>query len=581
MVVAVASPSSAPPAAGRPHPTYKEMVVQALTELRKPGGSSRRAIAMYIADHFSGLPAHHDALLSVHLRRLRSQGILLVSGYSYLLSTASPRQRRGRPPKTASNAAPPLGQKRGPGRPRKNADLASSPPVPVFHGPKRRPGRSRTNAVPVASSAPLPGVKRGPGRPPKNAIPVAPPPPSGVKRGPGRPRRNAGPTSVTPTVMPGGKRRPGRPPKNAPMLAAAPSVTGRQAVAAEPVEKGRPGRPRKLAVAVATLSGKRRPGRPPKSAVSNSVAGARWGRGRPHKMVMPAHSSNTAPAMPLPIAGTRKRGRPPKEKIPPGNHVMDKPMQPGFAQSADTALTRRGPGRPRKEKTLGAGNLKAGGVVAAQMTEAGVKAQPAQAAEQAEAVQNRSGARHLPLSATPLTEKRGHGRPRKRPLETETTETGVAALVAKRGPGRPRKANPSAARSEETGDVASIGNKRGRGRPKKNPLAGRSAETENDASIGNKGGRGGARKDRPFETEPAVEVSRDLGKGRSGKDEDLVSGKKSETKVVFPGEGMGARSADTGGVLMSGEKAAIGPVEGGGAMSGIDAIGSNLGTTSL
>jgi len=224
-------------------------------------------------------------------------------------------------------------------------------------------------------------------------------------------------------------------------------------------------------------------------------------------------------------AGKRKRGRPPKEK-----------MQPESVQSADGPLTKRGPGRPRKEKTLESGHLEA-----AQMAEGQHEALPllAQAASQAEAVQNEVEARSLQPFGTPLTEKRGRGRPRKSPLETETAETGVAALVVKRGRGRPRKENPTPGRSIETGLTASMGIKRGPGRP---------------------------RKARPSETvsvETAVEVFTDLTEGRPEK---LAPRRKTETQGILLVEEMDARPANSGCVLVSGEEAEIAPMDAGGAV---------------
>ncbi|CAL5043909.1 unnamed protein product [Urochloa decumbens] len=609
MVVAVSSsPSSAPPSDGRIHPTYKEMVVQALTELRDPGGSSRDAIGKYIADHFTGLHSSHEELLSAHLRRLIYQGQLrLVSGNYFLSTEASPPRRgRGRPPKL-KRAAPGPKKMRGPGRPRKNADLAPSTPIPSSQGPKRGPGRPRKNSLaPAVSSAspllgasaspPASGVKRGRGRPRKNPLVpaassaspppgvVAPPPPSGGKRGRGRPRKNVPVTvassasplpgasgSLTPSGVKRGRGRPrknalvpvassapllpgaitpppsgvkrgrGRPPKNALILLAS-SVPHPGAVTPPPsgVKRGR-GRPRKNAlipVAASSLlplmiaqpppSGvKRGRGRPCKnsypvglprlggvSVSRNNVVGAKRGRGHPPKAV---------------VAGKKKRGRPPKEK-----------KQPESVQSADAPWVKRGPGRPRKEKTVESGQLNA-----AQMSERQHEALPAQAVDQAGVVQNEVEAGSLQSFGTPLTEKRGRGRPRKRPLETETAETGVAALTEKRARGRPRKENPSAGRSTESGLTASTGIKRGRGRP---------------------------RKVKPFETgcmETAVEVSGDLIEVKSEKDEDLASGTKSDTQDVILVEEMDALPADDGCVLVSREEAVPAPMDAGGVMPGV------------
>ncbi|KAL5203518.1 hypothetical protein ABZP36_014470 [Zizania latifolia] len=527
MVIAVASPSSAPATAGRPHPTYKEMILQALTELREPNGSGRRAIAKYILDNFSGLPARHDALLSVHLRRLRSQGLLVMSGHSYLLSASAPtdtpqqRRGRGRPPKIG-NPTSAAAVKRGPGRPRKNT-APSLIPVPL---PRVRqgPGRPRKNAVPVASSAALLGVKRGPGRPRKNdASPVAPPPASGVKRGVGRPRKNATPVAplgssvakrapgrprenvdgpiaspplsglkcprknATPVVpsaaVLGAKRGRGRPPKNASILSTAPDAKGRAgsphkvavSVASMPSGKARPGRPRKVPMP----AGKRKPGRPPKSStagalegssenvvIKTSVAGARRGRGHPPKAMLPALGGIASPAVPLLVGGKRKRGQTCKERRRPGRPRKDKPLQSGSELSGNASLTKRRPGRPRKDRPLEAGAAVAAKVEAGTIEDGG-EAEHTQTVGKSGAVQNGGEVRCLQSGGASSVEKKGPGRPRKEvPLKAEHREIGIAALVEKRGRGRPKKEKPSAARPAETGDA----NKRGRGTPRPIPF---------------------------------------------------------------------------------------------------------------
>ncbi|XP_066376655.1 uncharacterized protein [Miscanthus floridulus] len=459
MVVAVASPSSAAPApsAGRLHPTYKEMIMQALTELRDPGGSSRSAIANYIADHFSGLHSRHDALLSVHLRSLRSHGQLrLVSG-NYFVSTATQQ--------------PAPGQKRGRGRPRKNPDLAPSALIPAFQGPKRGRGRPRKNALdPVASSpSPLQGAS-------------APPPPSGVKRGRGRPRKDAlapPPSSSSPllgaidppppSVV---KRGRGRPRKSALVPVRSSFSQLLKAIAPPPpsgVKRGR-GRPRKNAYpAVAPLVGVEQGpsgGQPQRNTVPLS----------PPPATMP-HSGESKPVRPLRVAVDVNALRGSSMNISACSNTVvggKEKMQPESVQSADASLTKRGRGRPRKEKALKTSHLKAAQMTEGQhealaaqaadqagavqneveakdlqslgtsltekkMTEGQQEALTAQAADQAGAVQNEVEARDLQSLGTSLTEKRGRRRPRKRPLETKTSEAGVAASAVKRGRGRPRK----------------------------------------------------------------------------------------------------------------------------------------------
>jgi hypothetical protein len=129
-------------------------------------------------------------------------------------------------------------------------------------------------------------------------------------------------------------------------------------------------------------------------------------------------------------------------------------------------------------------------------------------------MQNEVEARILQSFGTPLMEKRGRGRPRKRPLETETAETQGDALVKKRGRGRPRKA-----RRFETGSV-----------------------------------------------ETAVQVSRDLTKDGPGKDGDLVSGKKAEAPGVLLVEGIGNGPADAGCLVVSREEVPIAPMDAGGVL---------------
>lgn len=551
--------------------------MQALTELRDPGGSSRTAIANYIADHFSGLHSRHDALLSVHLRSLRSHGQLrLVSG-NYFVSTATQQ--------------PAPGQKRGRGRPRKIPDLAPSASIPAFQGPKRGRGRPRKNALdPVASSpsplqgasAPPPpsGVKRGRGRPRKDALvpppssssplpgAIDPPPPSGVKRGRGRPRKSAlvpvrssfsqllG--SIAPPLPSGVKRGRGRPRKNA-YPAVAPLVGVEQGPAG-----GQPQRnttPLSPPPATVPHSGKSKPVRPFRVAVDVSAL-------RGSSMNISACSNSV-------VGG--------KEK-----------MQPESVQSADASL-KRGRGRPRKEKAVESSHLKA-----AQMTEGQQEALTAQAADQAGAVQNEVEAGDLQSLGTSFTEKRGRGRPRKRPLETETAEAGVPASTVKRGRGRPRKE-----KTLETGDLKvaqmtegqhealpaqavdqggpmqnevearilqSFGTplmeKRGRGRPRKRPLETETAETQGDALV-KKRGRGRPRKARRFETgsvETAVQVSRDLTEDGPGKDGDLVSGKKAEAPGVLLVEGIGNGPADAGCLVVSREEVPIAPMDAGGVL---------------
>jgi hypothetical protein len=267
---------------------------------------------------------------------------------------------------------------------------------------------------------------------------------------------------------------------------------------------------------------KRGPGRPRKEKAALEVEG-----GQLNAVQMTEDQHEALPAQATGQAGAVQ------------NVVEARSLQ-SIGTPADTPVTKRGPGRPRKEKA--ALEVEGRQLNDVQMTEDQHEALPAQATGQAGAVRNEVEVSSLQSTGTPLTEKRGPGRPRKRPLETETTETRVVALVEKRGRGRPRKKNPSAGRSTESGLTASIGIKRGPGRP---------------------------RKVRPFETEfveNAVEVSRDMTEERPEKDEDLASGKKAETEGLLLVEEINAQPVDAGCVLVSGDEAATAPMDAGGAM---------------
>ncbi|GER32883.1 HMR1 protein [Striga asiatica] len=196
------------------HPPYAEMITAAISALMEPNGSSKRAIAKYIGDHYSDLPSTHEALLTHHLKRLKINGQLLMVKHSYKLPRSAPP-----PPNGAVNAvAPqpsPAGPKKRPGRPPKHKPEAAQVAVPVFQP------MENTNSVPAMAAEPvngpaaavpkpvrgrgrppkLHGLKRPPGRPPKAGGPSV----GGSGRGRGRPRLGAPPAQV--------RKRPGRPPK--------------------------------------------------------------------------------------------------------------------------------------------------------------------------------------------------------------------------------------------------------------------------------------------------------------------------------------------------------------------------------
>jgi len=229
---------------------------------------------------------------------------------------AEPKRGPGRPPKAkapeAAAAAAPV--KRGPGRPPKaKAPEAAAAAAPV----KRGPGRPPKAKAPEAAAAPAP-VKRGPGRPPKNPVAAAAPAAAAaapVKRGPGRPPKAA--ASAAAAVLNIIKRGPGRPPKNP--VAATPAPAAAAPAPAPVVAKPAPAPA--PAASAAPAPEKRGSGRPALSALiaaAKTVAAApvvKRGPGRPRK-------DAAAPVEPVKDRGDRrkkgvalKRGRRKADKL--------------------------------------------------------------------------------------------------------------------------------------------------------------------------------------------------------------------------------------------------------------------------
>ncbi|CAA0815352.1 winged-helix DNA-binding transcription factor family protein [Striga hermonthica] len=254
------------------HPPYAEMIRAAISALKEPNGSSKKAIAKYIGDHYTDLPSTHEALLTHHLKQLKINGQLLMVKYSYKLPGSAPPPIPA-PINGAVNAvSPDPASKRRPGRPPKPKPMpdAAQVVVPVFH--------PDTNSIQFGTEPhPQPYVASGPINGQEAAV-VKP------LRGRGRPPK-----------LHGLKRQPGRPPK-------AGGTSGGVAI-------GR-GRPRLAAPPVQVRKGSGRPrGRPPKPI--NVVQGLGLGVGVPGSGV-PAGLGVTATVSGGVGPMKRGRGRPPK-----------------------------------------------------------------------------------------------------------------------------------------------------------------------------------------------------------------------------------------------------------------------------
>ncbi|KAF2307802.1 hypothetical protein GH714_031898 [Hevea brasiliensis] len=130
------------------HPPYADMIFAAITALKEREGSSKRAIAKYIEKAHTGLPPTHSALLTHHLKRLKSSGLLVM-----------PIEQ----PSNLANAPPPMTVP---------LDLSLSTQPNVAPPPSIQPSVAAypTNAAAAAASAPVAqlqadAVKSSPGRP--------------------------------------------------------------------------------------------------------------------------------------------------------------------------------------------------------------------------------------------------------------------------------------------------------------------------------------------------------------------------------------------------------------------------------
>ncbi|XP_037437514.1 uncharacterized protein LOC119304852 [Triticum dicoccoides] len=206
----VASPSTPPPAAAAadsPHPTYTKMITEALTELG--GTSSRDAIAGFILGRFTDLPAAHDALLSAHLRRLISEGVVsegIVRSFAstYILpALAQPRKDSLTVSATKNSLDLDLDPSRGL-HASNNDDNSSSDdddddytcdedddeytPARATYMLGRKHGRGRVSSVALpVSTLDSSTTKRGRGRPRKEPEATS----RTIKHGPSRPRKDA------------------------------------------------------------------------------------------------------------------------------------------------------------------------------------------------------------------------------------------------------------------------------------------------------------------------------------------------------------------------------------------------------
>ncbi|XBJ03596.1 hypothetical protein VPH35_022711 [Triticum aestivum] len=141
-MTALAKPSASAPkpkktsAAGAAHPTYFEMIKEAIAALKDRTGSSSVAIAKFIEEkHGKALPANFKKMLSVQLRSSAAKGKLVKVKASYKLSDAA---KKDSPKPKAKPAAPKAAAKpaKDAAKPKKKA--SAKPKKAAAAGTKRK-----------------------------------------------------------------------------------------------------------------------------------------------------------------------------------------------------------------------------------------------------------------------------------------------------------------------------------------------------------------------------------------------------------------------------------------------------------
>ncbi|KAM3388684.1 hypothetical protein ACQJBY_011056 [Aegilops geniculata] len=155
-------PSAAKPkaaAAGASHPTYFEMIREAIAALKDRTGSSSVAIAKYIeGKHGKSLPANFKKMLSVQLRASASKGKLVKVKASYKLSDAA---KKDAPKPKAKPAAPKAAAKPAKDAAKAKKKAAAKPKKAAAAGTKRKAPEKKT-LVAKAKKSPAAKAKAKP-----------------------------------------------------------------------------------------------------------------------------------------------------------------------------------------------------------------------------------------------------------------------------------------------------------------------------------------------------------------------------------------------------------------------------------
>ncbi|XP_044967426.1 histone H1-like [Hordeum vulgare subsp. vulgare] len=154
-MTAMAKPAASAPKPKKPsaHPTYFEMIKEAIAALKDRTGSSSVAIAKYIEEkHGKALPANFKKMLSVQLRASAAKGKLVKVKASYKLSDAAKKDA----PKAKKEAAKP--KKKAAAKPNKAVAAAGT----KRKAPEKKKLVAKAKKSPAAKSKPKPKTVRSP-----------------------------------------------------------------------------------------------------------------------------------------------------------------------------------------------------------------------------------------------------------------------------------------------------------------------------------------------------------------------------------------------------------------------------------
>eukprot|EP00253_Pinus_taeda_P003029 PITA_03029 len=141
------------------HPTYLQMITEAITSLKERTGSSQYAIAAYIDNKYqSQLPPNFKKLLTVQLRNLAKSGKLTKVKNSFKLSEELKKRlkpKAARPVKAKSMANKPAAKSKAAPGPKKVSKPAKTPPTvaKVLNVSKPKPAASTEKIEKVAAPA--------------------------------------------------------------------------------------------------------------------------------------------------------------------------------------------------------------------------------------------------------------------------------------------------------------------------------------------------------------------------------------------------------------------------------------------